>query len=92
MIIILGGLGTLVYWLGKRYISRRWAVRWVLCIIAGGLLAYTYLAVRLPGAVIYLQRNGWPGMMGVVILGAAVGFGAAYTWRRLSTGSTKQPD
>ena len=92
MMLILGGLGTLAYWLGKRYIATRWAVRWALCIVAGGLLAYTYLAVRLPGAAVYLQRSGWLGMMGVVLLGAAVGFGSAYTWRRLSTGSTKQPD
>ncbi len=91
MMLILGGLGILAYWLGKRYITTRWALRWALCTIAGGLLAYTYLAVRLPGAAAYLQRNGWLGMMGVVILGAAVGFGSAYIWRRQSTGSTKQP-
>jgi beta-N-acetylhexosaminidase len=92
MILILGGLGSLAYWLGKQYIATRWAVRWALCIIAGGLLAYTYLAMRLPGATDYLQNSGWLGMMGVVILGAAVGFGIAYAWKRLSTGSTKQPN
>ena len=92
MILILGGLGSLAYWLGKQYIASRWAVRWALCIIAGGLLAYTYLAMRLPGATDYLQRSGWLGAMGVVILGAVVGFGAAYAWKRLSTGSMKQPD
>jgi beta-N-acetylhexosaminidase len=90
--LILGSLGTLAYWLGKRYITTRWAVRWALCIVAGGLLAYTYLAVRLPGAAVYLRRSGWLGIMGVVLLGVAVGFGAAYTWRRLSTESKKQPD
>jgi beta-N-acetylhexosaminidase len=92
MMLILGGLGTLAYWLGKRYVATRWAVRWTLCIVTGGLLAYTYLALRLPGASIYIKSRGWPGMMGVVILGAVVGFGAAYTWQRLSMGSTKQPD
>ncbi|MBE3037806.1 MAG: hypothetical protein IMZ62_03180 [Chloroflexi bacterium] len=92
MMLILGGLGSLAYWLGKRYIAKRWAVRWALCIVAGGLLAYTYLALRLPGAAVYLQRSGWLGMMGVVLLGAAVGFGSAYTWQRLSTVSPKQPD
>ncbi len=91
MMLMLGGLGALAYWFGRRYIATRWAVRWALCSVAGGLLAYTYLAVRLPGAAVYLQGNGWPGMMGVVFLGAAVGFGAAYTWWRLSTGSVKPP-
>ena len=92
MILILGGQGALAYWLGKRYITTRWGVRWALCIIAGGLLAYTYLAMRLPGATDYLQKSGWLGMVVVVILGAVVGFGVAYIWKRLSTGSTKQPD
>jgi beta-N-acetylhexosaminidase len=92
MVLTLGGLGSLAYWLGKRTNATRWAVRYALCMIAGGLLAYSYLAIRLPGATIYLQKNGWLGLMGVVILGAIVGFGAAYTWQRLSSGSTKQPD
>jgi hypothetical protein len=92
MMLILGGLGTLAYWLGMRNTSTHWAVRYVLCMIAGGLLAYTYLAMHLPGATIYLQKNGWLGMMGEVVLGAGVGFGAAYIWQRLSSGSTKQPN
>ena len=92
MVLLLGGLGTLAYWLGKRYIATRWAVRWALCIVTGGLLAYTYLAARMPGAAVYLQRSGWGGMMGVVLLGSAIGFGSAYTWWRQSRGLTKQPD
>ncbi len=91
MMLVLGGLGSLAYWFGKRYFATRWAVRWALCTVAGGLLAYTYLAVRLPGAAVYLQKSGWQGMMGVVILGAAIGFGAAYAWRRLSTELSKPP-
>jgi hypothetical protein len=92
MMLILGGLGTLAYWLGRQYIVARWAMRWALCIVVGGLLAYTYLALRLPGATGYLHRSGWLGTMGVVILGAAIGFGSAYTWQLLSTGSKKPPD
>jgi hypothetical protein len=90
--LLLGGLGAFAYWYGKRYISIRWAVRWTLCVVVGGLLAYTYLAVSLPGVAAFLQRSGWLGIMGVVLIGGAVGFGSAYTWRRLSMGSTKQPD
>jgi beta-N-acetylhexosaminidase len=92
MMLILGGLGTLAYWLGRQYIVARWAMRWALCIVVGGLLAYTYLVLRLPGATGYLHRSGWLGTMGVVILGAAIGFGSAYTWQLLSTGSKKPPD
>jgi beta-N-acetylhexosaminidase len=92
MMITLGGLGMIVYSVALRYISMRWAVRWVLCIVAGGLLAYTYLALQLPGAGGFLQRNGWLGIIGVVILGVAVGFGSAFSWWRLSTGSSRPPD
>jgi len=92
MMFIIASLGTLTYLGGKQLTSTRWAVRLAMCTIAGGLLAYTYLAVRLPGSAVYLQRSGWPGMMGVVILGMAGGFGAAYTWQRMTSGSMKQPD
>jgi beta-N-acetylhexosaminidase len=92
MTLILGGLSVFVFWLVKQFSVTRWALRTALCTVAGGLLAYTTLAVRLPGAGAYLQKSGWLGMMGIVVLGAAVGFGAAYIWQRLSKGSTKQPD
>ena len=92
MMLFIGGLGTLATRIGKRMSTTHWTVRLALCIVAGGLLAYSYLAVRLPGAAVYLRRFGWLGMMGVVLLGAAAGFGAAYIWWRLSRGSTKRPD
>ena len=91
MMLILGGLGSAAYWLGKRYVAPRWAVRWGMCIIVGGLLAYTYIAIRLPGASEFLKLRGWPGILGVVILGALFGLGSGYTWLQLSIGSKKPP-
>jgi beta-N-acetylhexosaminidase len=91
MLVILGGLGTFAYWFGNHFDTSRWALRWALCIIVGGLLAYSYLAIRLPGAAVYIQKNGWFGIMGVVILGAMVGFGIGYTWQKLTKGSKKLP-
>lgn len=91
MVVILGGLGSIAFWIGRRFITARWAVRWVLCILLGGLLAYTYLAIRLPGAEGFLQRNGWLGIVWVVFLGAVIGFGIGYTWNQLSMGSKKPP-
>jgi len=86
MVLLLAGLGGVIYWLGKRFMSARWAVRETLCSLAGGILAYTYLAVRLPGAADYLKLGGWSGMTGVVLLGAAIGLGAGLIWKRLVTG------
>jgi beta-N-acetylhexosaminidase len=90
-LIILGGLGSLTYWVGNRFNAPRWALRWALCIIVGGLLAYSYLAIRLPGAGEYIQKSGWLGVVGVVILGSACGFGGGYLWQQLTKGSKKPP-
>jgi beta-N-acetylhexosaminidase len=90
MIISLCGLGYLAYWISTRYLSAQWGVRWALCVFLSGLLAYLYLAVRLPGAAEYMQRNGWLGILGVVLVGAVVGGAAPYAWYRLSTGSKKR--
>ncbi len=91
MLVVLGGLGSFAYWFGNKYDAPRWALRWALCIIVGGLIAYSYLAIRLPGSTTYIHQNGWLGVMGVVILGAAIGFGIGYSWQRMSKGSRKPP-
>jgi beta-N-acetylhexosaminidase len=90
-VLSLCGFGFLAYWLGDRLAAVRWGVRWAICVFMGGLLAYTYLAIRLPGAATYLQKGGWSGMMGVVLLGAAAGFSGAYAWFRLVNESKKRP-
>ena len=92
MVVLLIGFGLLTYWLGDRFAGIRWGVRWGICVILGGLLAYTYLAMRLPGAAAYLHQNGWWGLMGVVLLGGAIGFGIVYIWFRTTKGSKKRPD
>ena len=90
MFLLLVIMGGGIYWLGSRFVSVRWGVRWTLCMLAGGLLGYTYLAARLPGATAFLKLGGWSGMMGVVLLGAAIGLGVGVLWQRLPTGSAKR--
>jgi beta-N-acetylhexosaminidase len=84
MVLLLAGACGLFYWMGNRYFSARWGVRWALCAVAGGLLAYTYLAFRLPGADRFIRAGGLGGIVGVVIVGAAVGAAACYLWLRLT--------
>ena len=90
-VLILCASGFLAYWLGDKLAATRWGMRWAMCVVLGGLLAYTYLAIRMPGAAAYLHRSGWSGMLGVVLIGAALGFGGAYAWFRISRGSRKPP-
>ena len=92
MVLILGGFGYLAYWLGDRFATTTWGVRWAICVILGGSLAYTYLALRLPGATTYLQSTGWLGIIGVVLLGVVVGSGSAYVWFYLARGSKRRLD
>jgi hypothetical protein len=90
MVLVLGGFGYLAYWLGDRLAERRWGVRWSICVVLGGLLTYTYLAIRLPGSTSYLQKTGWLGMIGVVLIGALIGGVVAYAWFRLVRESKKR--
>lgn len=81
-VAILGGLAWLAYLIGARIVSSRWGVRWGLCAAAGGLLGYTYLAARLPGAADFLKELQYLGIGGVVFLGALVGLAVGYAWMR----------
>jgi beta-N-acetylhexosaminidase len=90
MVLILGGFGYLAYWLGDRFATTPWGVRWAICVVLGGSLAYTYLALRLPGATTYLQSTGWLGIIGLVLLGVVVGSGSAYAWFRLARESKRR--
>jgi beta-N-acetylhexosaminidase len=92
MVLLMCVYGILAYWIGNRFAGTGWGLRWALCVVLGGLIAYTYLAIRLPGAAAYLHKGGWPGMAEVVLLGGAAGFLGAFAWFRLSKESRKQPD
>jgi beta-N-acetylhexosaminidase len=71
------GLATL---LGQR----RWGIRGAFLSVIGGFLAYTYLAVELPGSVNWIDRNGFWGIVWITTLGALLGGLAALTWRWLA--------
>ena len=90
MVLVLSGSGYLAYLLGDRFATRRWGVRWSICAVLGGLLAYTYLAMRLPGAMDYIQESGWLGIMGMVLIGALAGGCVAYAWFRSVRAIKKQ--
>ena len=92
MMITLAGLGFLSFWVGNYYFAQLWGLRWFLCVVTGGLLGYSYLVLRLPGATNYVQKSGWPGIIAMVILGAVIGFGVAFTWQRLSIESKRRPN
>jgi beta-N-acetylhexosaminidase len=90
MVLFLGGLAYLALWLGGKAISRRWGLRWAFCVILGGLLAYNYLAFGLPGSAAWIKVYGLSGILGVVILGAALGFGGGWLWTKAVNAPAKR--
>ncbi|MBN2387158.1 MAG: hypothetical protein JXB85_09060 [Anaerolineales bacterium] len=92
MVAVLAGLGLLVYWLVARLTSPRWGLRWAFCCALGGLAAYNYLALGLPGGAAWVVRGEIGGILGVVFAGGLVGVAACWIWWRAISGSVKRQD
>ncbi len=67
----------------------RWSLRWGLASILGGLLAYTYLSLDLPGSLGIIQ-SGRGGVLWVSLAGAGAGWAIGLVWQRLTAGNGKQ--
>ncbi len=83
MIIILAGAAGAVY-AGFRMQNRRWAARWGLCALAGGLVIYNYFAVGLPGSARFANDNGLGGILILTILGLLGGWAVGWLWAERS--------
>jgi beta-N-acetylhexosaminidase len=69
-LLVTGGTGYFIGRNGSDHLDK--TLRWVLWAFAGGLLAYNYFALNLPGAVFFRSLGGWAGFI-VTVLGGAVG-------------------
>jgi beta-N-acetylhexosaminidase len=79
IIVILAGAIAALY-TGVRIQNMRWASRWGLCALAGGLLVYNYFAVGLPGSSKFATDNGMGGVLILTILGLLIGWAAGWVW------------
>ncbi len=84
VMLLLGLGGGLAYWAGMTLHSRRWGVRWLLCVLLGGLAGYNYLALGLPGSNDWITAGGVLPVLGLTIAGQAAGWAAAWLWARRS--------
>ena len=82
ILFVLAGGALLAYWVGGSFGPARWRVRWGLCALVGGLLAYNYLALGMPGAVNALVDWGGGALVGITIFGEALGALVAWLWMR----------
>jgi len=73
---------AIVFYLGRKWFSLRWGVRWALTSLTGGLVAYTYLAAKMPGSSAYYEKAGLYGVMVVSLVGIIVGWGLGWLWKQ----------
>ncbi len=82
ILFMLAGGFLLAYWVGLGLGKSRWGMRWGLCALLGGLLAYNYLALGLPGAANALKAGGGGTLVGLTVLGELFGALCAWLWMR----------
>ncbi len=72
------------YQVGLSHQSVRWAIRWSLTTLLGGVIGGTYLSLTLPGSQSLLFNWGSWGVMSVVLLGAALGWLLGWRWQQVN--------
>jgi hypothetical protein len=65
----------------------RWGVRSGFLALIGGLLAYTYLALHMPGSEEFLRGSVARGVFLITLTGTGFGLLLAWIWRNVSTNS-----
>lgn len=81
-ILVIMASAVLAYGLGFLWWGTiRWGMRWSLCAISGGLLAYLYLAAGLPGSASWVRGAGTGGILGATFGGVIFGWVVAIFWR-----------
>jgi beta-N-acetylhexosaminidase len=78
-------IAAMVFGLASLLGHQRWGLRGAFLAVIGGLLAYTYLAIELPGSISWIDRHGFWGIVWITTLGALFGGSATLLWHWLST-------
>ncbi|MFN8403591.1 MAG: glycoside hydrolase family 3 N-terminal domain-containing protein [Anaerolineales bacterium] len=82
-LLTLAGGAALVFWAASNLIAPRWALRFALCALIGGLATYNYLALGFPGAADWIASGaGAFGILTLTFSGEIVGVLAAWVWMK----------
>lgn len=93
MLVLLAVFGgaSLMFWAVSQIVSPRWGLRWALCVLLGGLLAYNYLALGFPRAAEWIAAGaGAYGVLLLTFIGETVGALAAWAWMKVVSEPTSQ--
>jgi beta-N-acetylhexosaminidase len=83
LLLMMAGMAV-VYWLGLQFAEARWAARWALLALLGGLAAYNYLVLDMPGSVFWVDDQGMSAFLQAILLGQVMGFLGGWVWRLMS--------
>jgi beta-N-acetylhexosaminidase len=88
--LISAGIAAATYWVASLMGQVRWGVRGALLALLGGMLAYLYLALDMPGSQSVIGAGGPWGVIGITLVGAILGWGASFGWKSLQRPSRTQ--
>ena len=80
-LLVSSGIGTSIFLLTTQFGLTIWGIRGGLLAVTGGLIAYTYLAIGLPGSEEMLTNFGNIGVLLVTLIGSGIGWGIARGWQ-----------
>lgn len=83
VMLLVSGLSLASYKLAAYLGQVRWGVRGGFLVLIGGLLAYSYLALDLPGAGELMDNSGAWGIVLVTLMGCVAGILVTWGWRTL---------
>jgi beta-N-acetylhexosaminidase len=79
--LIAWGAAFVIFLLGRSQATMRWAIRWALLAVFGGLVGYMYLTINLPGSQIWMDAAGKWGTLISSLIGTLVGWSAGVFWK-----------
>jgi beta-N-acetylhexosaminidase len=86
VLLVMAAGVSLIYWLSSQIVDPKWAVRWSLLVLVGGLVTYNYLVLGFPGGGNWLNERGLPTFLQAVLIGQGVGFAIGWFWRLAAEG------
>jgi beta-N-acetylhexosaminidase len=72
--------GVLTFFSFSQIRSTQIALRWTICVILGGLAAYNYAALGFPGSKSWVELNGFPAILIMILVGIGLGLLSAWFW------------
>jgi len=92
VLAVVGG-AILTFWAMSRLVSRRWGLRWALCVFLGGLAAYNYLALGFPGAADWVASSSSAfRVLMLTLAGELIGSFGAWIWMQVVSGAKSPID